>query len=64
MTKLSYTIQTLNGDILTANTYADAQRLVAKNIGCKVVTHYTKLPDDVKKLPLTEKQLAKRIKIG
>lgn len=62
MTSLSYTIQTRNGDILTAKTYAEAQRLVGENLGCKVVSHYTKLPDEVKKLPLTPKQEANRVK--
>ena len=62
MTSLSYTIQTREGDILTAKTYAEAQRLVAENLGCKVVSHYTPMPDPVGKLPLTPKQEANRVK--
>ena len=62
MTSLSYTIQTREGDVITTKTYAEAQQLVAKNLGCKVVAHYVPIPDDVPKLPLTPKQRANRVK--
>jgi hypothetical protein len=62
MTSLSYTILTHEGKVLSAKTYVEAQQIVRENLGCKVVAHYEKMPDEVKKLPLTPKQEANRVK--
>lgn len=62
MTKLSYIITTANGKVFTADTYAEALKIKRENYGAKMTTKYTPLPDPVKKIPLTEKQLAARVK--
>lgn len=62
MTKLSYIIKTTDNRTFTANTYAEALKIKGENVGSKMTACYEPLPDPVKKLPLTEKQLAARVK--
>jgi len=62
MTKLSYEITTVDGKVLKADTYAEALKIMGENPGAKKKACYSPLPDPVKKLPLTEKQLAARVK--
>jgi len=62
MTKLSYVITTPNGSTFKADTYAEALEIMGNHPGSKKTACYTPLPDPVKKLPLTEKQLAARVK--
>lgn len=62
MTKLSYIITTVDNRTFTADTYAEALKIKGENRGSKLTTCYSPLPDSVKKLPLTEKQLAARVK--
>lgn len=60
MTKLSYTIVTVSGKNIKANTYAEMLKLKAENAGCKVITSYEPIPEVP--APIPAKKLAARVK--
>lgn len=60
MTKLSYTIATVNGKNIKTATYSEMLKIKSENPGCKVTTTYEPIPE--KPTPMTDKKRAARVK--